>query len=926
MSNESNLKVKVKVDSSELDKLSSKLKGINTVGEAGGTSASSGGEPPAAQSAKKVKASVEEMTAAQKYAAEVSKILGEEQNQLATNVDAAEIAQKAFGAALQSFAGISSVAIGATLAIGSATYQLSQQYRTLDASLAANGVTWGQYINSLIQGRDITNAFGIRQTALAGGIRLSGQELGEFSGTIERLKRVVGESAKDIVDRALGGDEGAARQLGIVFTAEMTALQRRQAVIDRMRQLNQQERDAIAEGQRVRAAAFNADSISGPDVGMGGGEAINAGAAGEAAAQRMREAQEAANRSLTESTQIAWAGRQEIVDRGVMAYQNSMNAIQLADQQRLENFLSGNGSIEVSDQELNNRRIGWLQTLNSVRVTSDMTQAQRDAANQTRQQVANQALAAENELRNRNNTVQGVRNRLYQEALRRGIAAGMDTTRLERISISNSQIRVQLEAKIAELRARLATASSGEAEKTRREIGLLLNEIRGVSGGGGSSPLIALSEIRNMIIAVGKASIEASQTDFVRGIREGTISIDEQTRRLNLLRQARELMESRNRQALLDSQSLAEQLEAATNARERQRLARALRTSNENLQRTQDDLRASVGAYDAAGQAIARATSEREQKELSSRLEAEKQAYDSRARNLQNATRTTQDELGMSRALFDAWIATQQGSASDYQRSIADMFSPENMVDNIQAGVARAGEAVAQEQARLAEMTSGPGYSQDQIESQQQRVADAMRNQAIATRDAASAQADLNERMREASFGGQFARAMTNNAKGLAGMGEYAGGLAAKGLNTFADAIWTSLEAIKSGEDVGAALSKMLSATLQTIGQEATVQALMETAAGFAALATPVTAPMAAGHFAAAGMYAGVAIAAGVGYMALPTPPGKAEKEKESTSADRDLLNAQRREQNIIINGSAMMTKEELSKAARKIADYGKDL
>ena len=128
MSNESNLKVKVKVDSSELDKLSSKLKGINTVGETGGTSASSGGEPAAAQSAKKVKASVEEMTAAQKYAAEVSKILGEEQNQLATNVDAAEIAQKAFGAALQSFAGISSVAIGATLAIGSATYQLSRKW------------------------------------------------------------------------------------------------------------------------------------------------------------------------------------------------------------------------------------------------------------------------------------------------------------------------------------------------------------------------------------------------------------------------------------------------------------------------------------------------------------------------------------------------------------------------------------------------------------------------------------------------------------------------------------------------------------------------------------------------------------------------------------------------------------------------------
>ena len=50
------------------------------------------------------------------------------------------------------------------------------------------------------------------------------------------------------------------------------------------------------------------------------------------------------------------------------------------------------------------------------------------------------------------------------------------------------------------------------------------------------------------------------------------------------------------------------------------------------------------------------------------------------------------------------------------------------------------------------------------------------------------------------------------------------------------------------------------------------------------------------------------------------------KKEKEKTTADRDLLNAQRREQNIIINGSALMTKEELSKVVRRIADYGKDL
>ena len=84
---------------------------------------------------------------------------------------------------------------------------------------------------------------------------------------------------------------------------------------------------------------------------------------------------------------------------------------------------------------------------------------------------------------------------------------------------------------------------------------------------------------------------------------------------------------------------------------------------------------------------------------------------------------------------------------------------------------------------------------------------------------------------------------MTNNAKGLAVMGEYAGGIAAKGLNLMAEGLWSGLEALKSGEEFGPILLKMLNSTLQTIGQEATVRALMETAAGFAALATPATAP-----------------------------------------------------------------------------------
>lgn len=918
--NESNLKLKVKVDTTELDKLPGKLKGINAAAEG-----ASGGEPVAAQKAKKVKASVEELSASQKFAAEVTKMLSEEQSQLASNVDASEIAQKALGAALQSFAGISAVAIGATLAIGSGVNQLRNEYKNLDISLAANSTSWSDYISSLIQGRDITNSFGLRQASLAGGIRLSSQELTEFSGTIERMKRVLGDNARDIIQGAAGGDEAMARQISVSFTRDMTAMQKRQAVIDRLRELNQQEVAAIRAGTDARAAAFNADSISGPDVGMGGGEAINAAAAGEAAAERVRQANEAANRALAEGTQVAWAGRQDIVDRGVMAYQNSMRAIEGSDQTRLENYLRGNGSLEASDEELNNRRIGWLQTLDSIRATSDMTQAQQDAVRQARHNAANQALNAENELRQRHNTVAGVRDRMRDEAFRRGIAAGMTVQQLERVSISNGQVRAQLELRIAELRQRLVGLTGQDAAAVRTQIAGIVTQLQSIGTGGQSRPLIALTEIRDMIRSIGRAMSDSGQADFIRSIETGTLTVEQQALRLGDLQRERVDAEQRNREALLQANAFAEQLDNARNTRDRQRFAELTRKANEELTRTRETLRTAVSAHDSAAQAIGRANREASDATLRAQREADQTAYDNRTRALQNQTRSSQDALSLNKTYLDAYIADLSGNASDYQRTIAGLFSPETMLREIQAAATNATDTLASEQARLAQMQSAQAAAPE-LAAQQQRVVDATRNQAAATRDAAQAQAELNERMREASFGGQFARAMTNNAKGMASMGEYAGGLAAKGLSTFSDAIWTSLEAIKSGEDVGAALNKMLTATLQSIGQEATVRALMETAAGIAALATPLTAPEAPGHFAAAGVYASVAVAAGVGYMALPSPPSKTEKEKEKTTADRDLLNAQRREQNIIINGSALMTKEELSKAARRIADYGKDL
>lgn len=78
------------------------------------------------------------------------------------------------------------------------------------------------------------------------------------------------------------------------------------------------------------------------------------------------------------------------------------------------------------------------------------------------------------------------------------------------------------------------------------------------------------------------------------------------------------------------------------------------------------------------------------------------------------------------------------------------------------------------------------------------------------------------------------------------------------------------LQAFVTGkETIGDALQGMLSDTLASIAQQATVKGALELAEGIAALAGIVTAPLAPGHFAAAGVYFGVAALAGVGAAAV---------------------------------------------------------
>jgi len=87
-------------------------------------------------------------------------------------------------------------------------------------------------------------------------------------------------------------------------------------------------------------------------------------------------------------------------------------------------------------------------------------------------------------------------------------------------------------------------------------------------------------------------------------------------------------------------------------------------------------------------------------------------------------------------------------------------------------------------------------------------------------------------------------------------------------------------------ESVGEALQGMLSDTLASLAQQAVVKGAMETAEGIAALAGIVTAPLAPGHFAAAGAYFGVAALAGLG--AAATAPSGATAAASSPAPARE--------------------------------------
>lgn len=207
---------------------------------------------------------------------------------------------------------------------------------------------------------------------------------------------------------------------------------------------------------------------------------------------------------------------------------------------------------------------------------------------------------------------------------------------------------------------------------------------------------------------------------------------------------------------------------------------------------------------------------------------------------------------------------------------------------------------------------------QDALEVQKQAAQDALD---LAAQEDAALRTRLEAHER---FGGRLAELNNERVHGAQRAAEFTNGA----FESMGKAIGTHVQALIDGrESVGAALQGMLSDTLISVGKEAIVQGGIETAKGIAALAGVVTAPLAPGHFAAAGAFFAVGAAAGVAGAALAPSAGAATGAGASNGGARGALSdrpAKQESSGTVINvtfGGAVIGNGGARQAAREIAN-----
>lgn len=446
---------------------------------------------------------------------------------------------------------------------------------------------------------------------------------------------------------------------------------------------------------------------------------------------------------------------------------------------------------------------------------------------------------------------------------------------------SEEQIRSTLESGNATAQQTLlgvsfAHSADAAVENTRRMEALAVVHHRAS---------VAIAASKEQAVAAARATLESARADVI-----DAASIDDvHARRVALQEATRRVAESTDALATAQNNAAIAHRNAAAGAAEADRAEQDLNATNEAAlargfeavtrlaqtreKRKQDD-------EDQRRRAAAHHGTERNrileiQTALKQKNDAEEAAIRSQEAALRERYRVELEGIdAVRRADLDALTERarlDEERAKERERTSAERAKASSTEGRRAAMRGARGETAAGQVAELADLRDPA--------AQQERLAEARRNHELERERAHltqryEMQRTYVDRMEELhSTEADGTRALAEGVSGaFAGMGQ---------------AIAKHAQGLLDGkESVGEALQGMLSDTLASLAQQAIVKGAMETAEGIAALAGVVTAPLAPGHFAAAGAYFGVAALAGIG--AAATAPSSASAAPAAPAPERE--------------------------------------
>jgi hypothetical protein len=436
---------------------------------------------------------------------------------------------------------------------------------------------------------------------------------------------------------------------------------------------------------------------------------------------------------------------------------------------------------------------------------------------------------------------------------------------------SEEQIRATLESGNATAQQTLlgvsfAHSADAAVENTRRMEALAVVHHRAS---------VAIAASKEQAVAAARATLESARADVI-----DAASIDDvHARRVALQEANRRVAESTDALATAQNNAAIAHRNAAAGAAEADRAEQDLNATNEAAlargfeavtrlaqareKRKQDD-------EDQRRRAAVHHSTERNrileiQTALKLKNDAEEAAIRSQEAALRERYRVELEGIdAVRRADLDALTERARADeerAKERERTSAERAKASSTEGRRAATRGARGETAAGQVAELADLRD-PAVQREAIE--EMRRAHAIERERAHLVERYELQRTYVDRMEE--LHGQEFNSTKALAEGISGAFQAMG-----------EAFGKHLQALVTGkETIGEALQGMLSDTLAAIAQQATVKGAMELAEGISALAGIVTAPLAPGHFAAAGAYFGVAALAGIGAAATAPSSGSA--------------------------------------------------